>query len=326
MTGMGEESAEQRLWNAVAQWNDETGRGTGGLIDGARRALADGLDSPSLRELAAAAPRDELPDLRELAAGALTEVGIPYPGAVPGGFVLGAGGATVRRPAVDTLRLAVELVVPGTSLFAVRVYVNDVEITADGARLGMDPFHLLVPINRLVATAEPARVPIARCPCRDCGFVITDVAIVRDDGVVHWDWLLEAPMGRGVSFDAAAYDAEVARAAADHSWETPVRAAARLAMTGTDLDRLAGYGLRFVWAGNGHPDPEVFELWFELDGIYQVFVQTPWQGRDARETARAAREQLARPPQTWQATWHPMPTDEDRPPSIIGPAWHRLPF
>jgi hypothetical protein len=45
------------------------------------------------------------------------------------------------------------------------MFVNGVEMTAAGAGLGMDPYDLLVPDNRLIATYEPRVVPIARCEC-----------------------------------------------------------------------------------------------------------------------------------------------------------------
>jgi hypothetical protein len=42
--------AEQRLYNAVARWNPDTGYDMPDLIDAARQALIDGLDSSTLRE------------------------------------------------------------------------------------------------------------------------------------------------------------------------------------------------------------------------------------------------------------------------------------
>jgi hypothetical protein len=51
---------------------------------------------------------------------------------------------------------------------------------------------VFVPLNRLVADSVANRVPIARCTCGVYGCGSTDVNIVRDDDMVHWDWLLEA--------------------------------------------------------------------------------------------------------------------------------------
>jgi len=101
----------------------------------------------------------------------------------------------------------------------VLVYLNDVEMTSAGAGLGMDPYRVIIPTNRLVASCEPRTTPIARCECGryDCG--ATDITITRHGDRVRWDWLMEVPMNRGVSFDAADYDREISRVAFDQSWE-----------------------------------------------------------------------------------------------------------
>lgn len=49
--------AEQTLYDAVARWVPDSGYGPSGMIDAACQALVDGLDSPTLRELAGASPR-----------------------------------------------------------------------------------------------------------------------------------------------------------------------------------------------------------------------------------------------------------------------------
>lgn len=62
---------------------------------------------------------------------------------------------------------------------------------------------------------DPRRVPIARCECGEYGRASTDVNIVREGEVVHWDWLIGVPMRQGVTFKAPQYDAEVARIGSD---------------------------------------------------------------------------------------------------------------
>ncbi len=64
---------------------------------------------------------------------------------------------------------------------------------------------------RLIATEEPRRICIARCSCGEYGCGSTDVTIVRDGEVVHWDWHVEVPVPHGITFDAETYDREVAR-------------------------------------------------------------------------------------------------------------------
>jgi hypothetical protein len=144
-------SPEQRIYCAVTRWDAGTTRGHGDLIDAACQALVDGLDSPALRELAGASARDATPDIRELVSQVITELRLPQPGA---GAVRGSG--------IDSLRLAIASV---GDVFELQVYVNDVEMTKAGAGLGMDPYDVLVPANRLVATEQPWTVPIAQCEC-----------------------------------------------------------------------------------------------------------------------------------------------------------------
>lgn len=115
---------------------------------------------------------------------------------------------------LDVLRLNV---VPADSGFAMEIFVNDVEMTAKGAGLGIDPGEVLVPVNRFVATGRHT-VPVARCECGIYGCGMTDVRITRDRDVVRWDWLKERPTDTPAIFDSAQYDAEVRRMGADHSW------------------------------------------------------------------------------------------------------------
>jgi hypothetical protein len=320
-------SAEQHLYDAVARWNADTGYGLADLIDAACQALIDGLDSPTLRALAGASVKDSSWDIRELVSKALEELQIPYPGTVPPGFAVAAGGGLARRPGVDSLRLDITPVSDEAGGgFQVQVYVNEVEMTSAGAGLGMDPYSLLVPTNRLVAAADPRTVPIARCGCGVYGCGSTDVTITRDGDLVHWDWSIEVPMNRGVSFAAAHYDAEVARIAGDHSWETPERTAGRRVLTDMDRDRLLAHGLVPSWVANDHRDHELFRVALQIDGDYQVFVDTPWRGRRPEDLARDVCATLARPPREWTATWHAIKPMLTQPPKIAGPSWRRARF
>lgn len=318
--------AEQRLYDVVAVWDAETGRGSEDLIQAACQALVDGLDSPTLRELAGASVNDSSWDIRELVATSLHELKIPFPGTVPPGFALVPGGGVARRPGVDSLRLEVSPTPRAGGEFQVQIYVNGTEMTAAGAGLGMDPYQILVPTNRLVAVSQPHTVPIARCDCGVYGCGSTDVTIMRDGDRVHWDWSLEVPMTRGVSFAAAEYDGEVARVAADHSWETPERSAGRRVLTDMDRELLLTYNLRPSWVANDYRDQELFRVALQFNRDYQVFVDTPWRGRDPEELAGEVCATLARPPRTWHATWHAMIPSLTTPPEIAGPSWRPARF
>jgi hypothetical protein len=293
------------------------------VIDAACAALVGGLDSPALRELAGASAADPSSDVRELVARSLAELSIPEVGTVAVGHVAAAGGGTARTRYVDVLRLQVVPVPERAGDFQVQVFVNGVEMTAAGAGLGMDPYDLLVPDNRLVAASEPRTVPIARCECGVYGCAATDVTISRDTDRVCWQWLVEVPMSRAACFAAVDYDAEVARVAADHSWETPDRTAGRLVLANADRQRLHGHGLKLSWVGNHHRDPGYFRTALQDGGDYQIFVDVPWLDRGPGELAGEVCAMLARHPHQWPATWHPIEPTLTGPPDIAGRSWQR---
>jgi hypothetical protein len=205
-----------------------------------------------------------------------------------------------QRPTSSSLRLEVVPVTePGAGGgFHVLVYVDGAEITAAGAGLGMDPYDLLVPTNRLIATDEPRNVQIARCTCGDDVCSSTHVTVVRDGDRVHWTRLYHPPGDNDASFAAAAYDAEMARVAADHSWETSERTAGRLILTQLDREKLASYGYSVMWVADGSVDPRILlvALWRENK---QYLVEFPWGGRDPRELADHVCQTLKKRPRHW---------------------------
>ncbi|GAV41083.1 hypothetical protein [Streptomyces acidiscabies] len=85
----------------------------------------------------------------------------------------------------------------------------------------------------LRADAEPRRVELSNnfCETGCCGGVF--VTIQRCGGLVVWTWEntdddSRVPLPQDSRFDADRYDAELDRFVADHDWEEPVDAAARL--------------------------------------------------------------------------------------------------
>ncbi|MFC8796705.1 hypothetical protein ACFT2C_03140 [Promicromonospora sp. NPDC057138] len=208
--------------------------------------------------------------------------------------------------------------------FEVQVFVDDVEMTSRGAGLGMSPFSLLIPENRLVATTEPRVVPIARCTCGVYGCGVTDVRIQRDGGVVHWEWLHETPVDHGTTFDAAPYDAEVARIGADHAWERPQDTAQRLILTGVDRARLADDGLTLRFAEPVFDDPSTYRVVLRtIDNAHQVFLRFPLRGRGPLEVVDEVVETLRTPPATWPATFSPMSRAVQGAPGIAGRRWRQ---
>ncbi|MCT2586718.1 hypothetical protein [Actinophytocola gossypii] len=317
------ESPEQRLYEAATRWDADWGH-QADLIDAACAALVDGVDSPTLRELAGASARDYRWDVQELVARTFEELDIPAPGTLPNGSVVTAGGGIARRSGVSALRLSVAPAGDPVRGFQVLAHVDGVEPTSVGAAgLGMDPYDLLVPTNRLAAPTEPHTVPFARCVCGDHGCGGTEVTITRDGDRVHWDWSYEVPMDRGVTFPAVDYDREVARVAADHTWETPERTAGRLVLTGLDHDHLLASDLHPTWVANDHRDPTTFRVALRLGYEYQIFVDTPWRRRTPEQLATAICRDLSRPPGDWTATWLARRPTVTTPPPIAGRRWRR---
>ncbi|WP_233625000.1 hypothetical protein [Actinoplanes sp. ATCC 53533] len=280
-----------------------------------------------MRELAGASPRGRLCDVRELVDKTLDELRVPRPGTVPTGYTVAAGGGVARRVEIDSLRLAV-VPAPGDAGggFQVEVYVNGVEMTSAGAGLGMDPYDLVIPTNRLLATPQPRTVPIARCSCGVYGCGSTDVTITGDGDLVHWDWLIEVPVARGVSFAADRYTAEVERVVGDHSWETAERTAGRLVLTHLDRDTLLSHGLAVTWVANDYRDPSVFRVALQLDDDYQIFVDTPWRDRSPEELADEVCKALGRGPGKWRASWHAIKPTLPGPPPIARRSWRQEQF
>ncbi|WP_156077306.1 hypothetical protein [Saccharothrix sp. NRRL B-16314] len=90
-------SPEARLYEAVAGWEYDL-PGLRVLIDAACTARVDGLDSPALRDLAGALPRDRLSDVTESTKTALDELRVPWPGTVPPGYRVAAGAGWFGDP------------------------------------------------------------------------------------------------------------------------------------------------------------------------------------------------------------------------------------
>lgn len=204
----------------------------------------------------------------------------------------------------------------------VRIDGDDVS-RADGND-GPDPWHVLVPVNRFVATVESTTATIASCPgCGpDCFSV--EARIRREGDAVRWEWGRSGARWEGerrtTLFDAAVYDAEVARIGAEHGWETAVRRAGRLILTGLALpSRIEGVRVHADRSGN-------LEVWLEEPNEYQIFVGMPWNEERPDESAAEVRAVLAGPTARWPARWHSIKGGREDPPTYAGPSWQPIEF
>ncbi|MFB6620623.1 hypothetical protein ACFCV9_41475 [Streptomyces sp. NPDC056367] len=128
-----------------------------------------------------------------------------------------------------------------------------------GKGLGNPPEYLL-DSGRLRAGPEPREVQLVEAYCTEgcCGALY--VTVRRDGDAVVWDGWRGAvgPTPPAYRFDAAAYDAELARAERDLSWCWPARSTARLIAAGLrDRPDLASrWELAPSWAGTDWRDPD----------------------------------------------------------------------
>ncbi|MGW1778779.1 hypothetical protein ACWCQQ_06500 [Streptomyces sp. NPDC002143] len=232
--------------------------GAGALLDwpsGCREALLDSLD-------------------RLLAQPSWAALAETDPGDARAGWIRRTG----RRPFTTAVgRLRIE-VVAGDPVDREPV---EARILVDGRPLVPDvfppgPVHTperLLDDRLLRAGPEPRRVQLAEAWCTEgcCGALY--VTIRRDGAEVVWEeWRRpdftgpqeSAPELPALRFDAAAYDAEIARAEADDSWSWRARRTARLIKAGL-VERpelLARWDARRGWISTGHEDQDTTVVTF----------------------------------------------------------------
>lgn len=172
----------------------------------------------------------------------------------------------------------------------------------------------LLEAGGLRAGPEPREVRLAEAYCTEgcCGAL--RVTIRRDGDEVVWDgWQRppyaprsrNAPEPAAYRFDAAAYDAEVARAEADGSWSWPARTVARLIREGlAERPEILGrWDARRGWISSGceEPDTTVVTFWHApglaaadtLKGARQFRWVLPDDGGAPEAQAAAALRRLA---------------------------------
>jgi hypothetical protein len=202
------------------------------------------------------------------------------------------------------------------------VRIDGVDVSRTNDDDGADPWHVLVPVNRFVATDEPTSTVIACCPScgPDCSAV--EARIRRAGDAVRWEWGRRGTkwesLRRTTLFDADVYDAEVDRLGAERSWETPEHRAGRLILADLALPPgIEGVRVR----ANGAAE---LEVWLEEPDEYQIFVGVPWDEDRPDESAAAVRTVLSGPPRRWFEDWHSIKVDREAPPPYAGPSWRRI--
>lgn len=215
----------------------------------------------------------------------------------------------------DELRLQVRAPESGND-FEVLVFVNGVEMTSIGAGMGMDPYDLFVPFNRLRPRAESFEVPIARCNCGIYGCGSTDVRITLDGDEVHWDWLIEKPSEQRATVRRDEYDSALRALDRSTDWETPERTAGRLVLSRLDKAHLARFDLRPGFVCNDWREPSLFQVVLTYRDTHQVFLRFPWNNATPGALARTVVDVLTEEPSTWTGTRHQFEQRGRRPPKF----------
>ncbi|MCC9155474.1 hypothetical protein LZP81_12780 [Streptomyces parvulus] len=214
-----------------------------------------------------------------------------------------------EQPAISTLTLRHRI--PGDwaadPWAEVRPLVDGVDVLGQvhPAGLALSCRHWTGPAETwpLAVTEEPRRIMITEpvCTAGCCGALF--VTMRREGGEVVWDsWENTSDMNAlpgVIRFDAAQYEAELARAAADRGWEEPVDTVARL-LEGAQLD--SGWFERWgcvvtaVWPSREEPDtPE------ELGGPGGVEVEF---------------REIGAPGKRPRSYGYELPVTHDRPPEV----------
>lgn len=173
---------------------------------------------------------------------------------------------------MSILRLAV-VASPTSNDHSVLCLVDGVDLVAQLGGLGLDPADFFKEPPGATPGQAAREYRLGRCECGvlGCGDVLAQVH--RDQDRVTW------MVGTNkFVFDAAQYDGELARAASDHSWETPQRTAERLVRERVPAEHLRERGLVFEWA-SGRASPGKFTLALHAaDGPYrQTLLAIPWR-------------------------------------------------
>ncbi|MDN3020380.1 hypothetical protein [Streptomyces sp. S.PB5] len=132
----------------------------------------------------------------------------------------------------------------------------------------------------LTATEEPRRIMITEpsCTAGCCGALY--VTVRREGDQVIWDaWENTSDitaLPEEFRFDLAQYEAELARAAADRSWEEPVDTAARLLHeTLVDSGWFARWGCVLTCVSPRREEPGLPEAFTGPEGVDVMFHQAP---------------------------------------------------
>lgn len=135
----------------------------------------------------------------------------------------------------------------------------------------------------LRAGPEPRDVRLAEGYCVEecCGALRAEIHRDETAGVVVWDVRDTGRPGRAperFTFNADAYDAEIARAATDFSWEWPARRAARLLRERivSETELLSRWDCKFLWASSWNASRTTLRLLFSYPDLPSVGRDKPW--------------------------------------------------
>lgn len=152
----------------------------------------------------------------------------------------------------------------------------------------------------LLPADPPRRVTLLVCTCGEPGCGRLDALVSREGDEVVWE------AGElTFRFDAEPYEAEVRRAMADRSWETPRWTTARLlkAILRERAGELAALGYRFAWAAPSWDDETTMSVSVHDAGRRQLVLRMRTPERPPEEWATALVDELLAGPEGWDVTF-----------------------
>jgi len=205
------------------------------------------------------------------------------------------------------------------------ILIDDRDVLGLEGSIGFDPGRLLSPANPLLPTDPPRRIAVYRCSCGEagCGCIAPIVLDAGDE--IHWQDFrdftgvyidpdtVDSPSGGSklglpdLRFDSQRYQAEVARATVDRSWESHGRAVGRLlrAQLTESSNHFETLGYRVGWVGPYGGAVCSVELQEMEDGrpVGQTILTLSESDGTADDVASALAQQLlSTPKQEWPIT------------------------
>lgn len=172
---------------------------------------------------------------------------------------------------------------PESNDHQVRIWVDEQDWLGSEF-LGIDPPEFFAQFK--VRSSSPSRILVGRCTCGVVGCGDFYVEVARSDPHISW----RAHSGYNATFFVSQYDNEIAKGAADTTWEDVGRQVERL--VGAILaDSVTSDGFAFQWASTRFIPSTVIKLSYQRGSLQRMF-EFSWDGISENTATTRARQFL----------------------------------